>query len=140
LRPILFWPPALQFTNLVAVTKRSTGGRRSAAATRRSTRKSAVAGATYRWWHARWTPYVGFGVGASFPHVEIRRTGTDIRTFEYQLTGVAIEGLVGVEYHIGPRVSAFADYKLSFSSNDADVKGGGRWPSGARCCLGSLVY
>jgi lipid A oxidase len=76
------------------------------------------AGATYRWWHARWTPYVGFGVGASFPHVEIRRT-------EYQLTGVAVEGLVGLEYHIGPRVSAFADYKLSFSSNDADVKGGG---------------
>jgi lipid A oxidase len=83
------------------------------------------AGATYRWWHERWTPYVGFGVGASFPHVEIRRTGADIRTFEYQLTGVAVEGLVGVEYHIGPHVSAFADYKLSFSSNDADVKGGG---------------
>ena len=59
------------------------------------------------------------------PHVEIRRTGADIRTFEYQLTGVAVEGLVGLEYHIGPRVSAFADYKLSFSSNDADVKGGG---------------
>jgi lipid A oxidase len=83
------------------------------------------AGATYRWWHERWTPYVGFAVGASFPHVEIRRTGSDIRTFEYQLTGVAVEGLVGVEYHIGPRVSAFADYKLSFSSNDADVRGGG---------------
>jgi hypothetical protein len=41
------------------------------------------------------------------------------------LTGVAVEGLVGLEDHIGPRVSAFADYKLSFSSNDADVKGGG---------------
>src|SRR5262245_39013608 len=72
-----------------------------------------------------WTPYVGFAVGASFPHVEIRRTGSDIRTFGYQLTGVAVEGLVGVEYHIGPRVSAFADYKLSFSSKDADVRGGG---------------
>jgi lipid A oxidase len=83
------------------------------------------AGATYRWWHERWTPYVGFGVGASFPHVEIRRTGADIRTFEYQLTGVAVEGLVGLEYHIGPRVSVFGDYKISFSSNDADVKGGG---------------
>ena len=34
-------------------------------------------------------------------------------------------GLIGLEYQIGPRVSAFADYKLSFSSNDADVKGGG---------------
>ena len=75
--------------------------------------------------YARWTPYVGFGIGASFPHVDIRRTGTDIRTFEYQLTGVAVEGLIGLEHQIGPRLSTFADYKLSFSSNDADVKGGG---------------
>jgi lipid A oxidase len=83
------------------------------------------AGAMYRWQHERWTPYVGFGVGASFPHVEIKRTGGTIRTFEYQVTGVAVEGLVGLEYRITPRVSAFGDYKLSFSSNDADVKGGG---------------
>jgi lipid A oxidase len=82
-------------------------------------------GAMYRWPFERWTPYVGLGVGASFPHVEIRRTGAPIRTFEYQLTGVAVEGLVGVEYHITPRLSAFGDYKLSFSSNDADVNGGG---------------
>jgi lipid A oxidase len=82
-------------------------------------------GGMYRWPFERWTPYVGFGVGASFPHVEIRSTASTIRTFEYQLTGVAVEGLVGLEYHIGPRVSMFGDYKLSFSSNDADVKGGG---------------
>jgi lipid A oxidase len=83
------------------------------------------AGAMYRWPFERWTPYVGLGVGGSFPHVEIRRTGANIRTFEYQVTGVAVEGLVGVEYHINPRVSVFGDYKLSFSSNDADVNGGG---------------
>jgi lipid A oxidase len=83
------------------------------------------AGAMYRWQFARWTPYVGLGLGASFPHVEIRRTGSSIRTFEYQVTGVAVEGLVGLEYHITPRLSAFGDYKLSFSSNDADVNGGG---------------
>jgi lipid A oxidase len=82
-------------------------------------------GGTYRWQHERWTPYAGFGVGLSFPHVEIRRTGSTVKTFEYQITGVAVEGLVGLEYRITPRVSAFGDYKLSFSSNDADVKGGG---------------
>jgi opacity protein-like surface antigen len=71
-------------------------------------------GGTYRWQHERWTPYVGLGVGLSFPHVEIRRTGSSIRTFEYQVTGVAVEGLVGLEYRITPRVSAFGDYKLSF--------------------------
>jgi hypothetical protein len=30
------------------------------------------AGAMYRWEHQRWTPHVGFGVGASVPHVEVR--------------------------------------------------------------------
>jgi lipid A oxidase len=83
------------------------------------------AGAMYRWQHQRWTPYVGLGVGLSFPHVEIKRRGANIRTFEYQVTGVAVEGLVGLEYNITERMSVFGDYKLSFSSNDADVNGGG---------------
>jgi lipid A oxidase len=83
------------------------------------------AGAMYRWQRERWTPHVGFGVCASVPHVEVRRTGSTIRTFDYQLTGIALEGLVGLEYRLGPRLSAFGDYKLSFSSNDADLNGGG---------------
>jgi lipid A oxidase len=83
------------------------------------------AGAMYQWQHDRWTPHVGFGVGASVPHVEVRRAGSTVRTFDYQLTGVAVEGLVGLEYRLGPRLSAFGDYKLSFSSNNADLKGGG---------------
>lgn len=83
-------------------------------------------GGQHRWIHARWTPYVGFGVGASFPHVEVRRTGPNSPyTFEYQLDGIAVEGLVGLEYHLSPRFSLFGDYKLSFSSNDADLDGGG---------------
>jgi lipid A oxidase len=68
---------------------------------------------------------VGFGVGASVPHVEVRRTGSTIRTFDYQLAGVAVEGLIGLEYRLTPRLAAFGDYKLSFSSNDADLKGRG---------------
>jgi len=83
-------------------------------------------GAQYRWPHERWTPYVGFGVGPSVPHVEVRRPGVgQPYTFEYQLAGVDVEGLVGIEYRFGPRVSAFADYKLSFATNDTDLKGGG---------------
>jgi lipid A oxidase len=79
----------------------------------------------YRWQHDRWTPHVGFGVGASVPHVEVRRAGSEVRTFDYQLTGIAVEGLIGVEYHLTRRLAAFGDYKLSFSNNDADLKGGG---------------
>jgi lipid A oxidase len=82
-------------------------------------------GGMYRWQHARWTPYVGLGVGFAFPHVEVRRTGSAVKTFEYQVTGVAVEGLVGLEYHLTQRFSLFGDYKLSFASNDADLDGGG---------------
>lgn len=82
-------------------------------------------GGQYRWIHERWTPYVGFGVGFAFPHVEVRRAPGYPRTFDYQVTGVAVEGLVGLEYHLGPRFSVFGDYKLSFASNDADLNGGG---------------
>jgi len=83
-------------------------------------------GTQYRWPHERWTPYVGFGVGPSVPHVEVRRPGVgQPYTFEYQLAGVDVEGLVGIEYRFGPHVSAFADYKLSFAINDTDLKGGG---------------
>jgi lipid A oxidase len=82
-------------------------------------------GGQYRWIGARWTPYVGAGVGFAFPHVEFRRGPGLPKTFEYQVTGVAVEALAGLEYSITPRLSAFADYKLSFSTNDADLQGGG---------------
>ena len=84
-------------------------------------------GGQYRWIFARWTPYVGFGAGPAFPHVEVRRAPgpPNPHTFEYQFDGVTVEGLVGVEYHFGPRFSVFGDYKLSFATNDADLVGGG---------------
>jgi len=84
-------------------------------------------GGQYRWLHERWTPYVGLGVGFAFPHVEVRRAPgpPNPRTFDYQVDGVAAEGLVGLEYSFGPHVSAFGEYKLSFSTNDADLVGGG---------------
>ena len=60
------------------------------------------------------------------PHVEVRRPGVgQPYTFEYQLAGVDVEGLVGIEYRFGPHVSTFADYKLSFATNDTDLMGGG---------------
>jgi lipid A oxidase len=84
-------------------------------------------GGQYRWMFERWTPYVGVGVGFAFPHVEVRRAPgpPNARTFDYQVTGVAVEGLVGIEYHLTQRISLFGDYKLSYSNNDADLNGGG---------------
>jgi lipid A oxidase len=84
-------------------------------------------GGQYRWIGPRWTPYVGFGVGFAFPHVEVRQAPGAFNplTLDYQVTGVAVEGLIGIEYHLGPRLSIFGDYKLSYSNNDADLTGGG---------------
>ena len=85
-------------------------------------------GGQYRWILARWTPYVGLGVGPAFPHVEVRRAPRrrPIRTpSTISSTASTVEGLVGVEYHFGPRFSVFGDYKLSFATNDADLVGGG---------------
>lgn len=83
-------------------------------------------GGQYRWMHERWTPYVGVGVGFAFPHVEVRRKGpNEPYTYDYQVTGVAVEGLVGLEYHLTQRFSLFGDYKLSYSDNDASLKDGG---------------
>jgi hypothetical protein len=52
----------------------------------------------------------------------VRRRGpAQPYTFDYQLAGVDVEGLVGLECHIGPHVSLFGDYKLSFATNDTDL-------------------
>jgi len=83
-------------------------------------------GGQYRWMFDRWTPYVGVGVGFAFPHVEVRRVGPgQPYTYDYEVTGVAVEGLVGLEYHLTQRFSLFGDYKLSYSNNDASLKDGG---------------
>jgi lipid A oxidase len=83
-------------------------------------------GGQYRWMFDRWTPYVGVGVGFAFPHVEVRRAGPNQPyTYDYEVTGVAVEGLVGLEYHLTQRFSLFGDYKLSYSNNDASLKDGG---------------
>ena len=50
-------------------------------------------GGQYRWIYERWTPYVGFGVGFAFPHVEVRRAGPASRcTYDYQFDGVDRRG------------------------------------------------
>ncbi|MDY8109722.1 outer membrane beta-barrel protein [Fulvimarina sp. 2208YS6-2-32] len=72
----------------------------------------------------RLTPYVGAGAGISIPHVEYRETGGP-ETFEYQVTGPAIQGLAGVDVAVTDSLSVFGEYKLSYTSNDADLVNGG---------------
>ena len=84
-------------------------------------------GGQYRWMFERWTPYVGFGVGFAFPHVEVRRApGRSARTL--RLSGDRRRGGRPRRHRISGRTqrfSMFGDYKLSYSNNDADLTGGG---------------
>lgn len=79
----------------------------------------------YRWKedNRRYTPYVGAGVGAAIPHVDI--TYEDNRTFGYQLTGPAIQWVAGASYALNDRWSIFGEYKGTYTQNKVDLEGGG---------------
>ncbi|MDT0681257.1 outer membrane beta-barrel protein [Roseicyclus sp. F158] len=69
------------------------------------------------------TPYVGAGAGLSVPHVEVERNGSD--TFEYQVTGPAVALMAGASYALTDAWSVFGEYKVTYSSNTADLDNGG---------------
>jgi lipid A oxidase len=69
--------------------------------------------------------YAGIGAGASIPHVEVETFPATARTFEYQVTGPVVQGLVGTSVNLAYGFSLFSEYKASYSWNDADLNGGG---------------
>lgn len=71
----------------------------------------------------KWTPYIGAGVGVALPHVDVKTSGS--KTFEYQLTGPAVQWIAGVSYPIADSWSVFGEYKGTYSQNEADLDGGG---------------
>lgn len=78
-------------------------------------------------WPTQWgkaTPYVGGGLGIAVPHVDVETTAGD-KTFGYQLTGPAMRLMAGVSYPINDRFAAFGEYQFTYSSNEADLDGGG---------------
>jgi lipid A oxidase len=77
-------------------------------------------------WKERLIPYVGLGAGVTVPHVEVTLDGVPRRTFEYQLAGVAAQGLAGLEYKLSESWSVFSEAKLSYSHIDADLTSGGQ--------------
>lgn len=73
----------------------------------------------------RFTVYAGAGAGIAVPHVEVTTIPDQGRTFEYQVTGPAVQGLLGMDVKLAYGFSAFAEYKANFSMNEADLVGGG---------------
>ena len=80
----------------------------------------------YRRWPDQWpgiTPYVGGGLGASIPHVEVIEGASS--TTGYQLTGPAVAWIAGASYAIDDSWSVFGEYKGTYSINEADLDTGG---------------
>lgn len=74
----------------------------------------------------RFTPYAGVGAGISVPNVEVAFDAVPgVKTFEYQLAGPSVQGLVGVDVKITENISTFLEYKANYSWNDVDLAGGG---------------
>lgn len=73
-------------------------------------------------------PYAGVGLGVAIPHVEVERADApqSARTFEYQITGPALQLLGGIEWRFGRRLSLFVEYKLSCAMIRGDLVGGGK--------------
>lgn len=75
------------------------------------------------------TPYVGAGLGAAFPHVDVLPVGGQ-RTYGYQLTGVALRFLAGVNYRINEHFVLMTEAQGTHSNHDADLTGGGTLDTG----------
>ena len=73
-------------------------------------------------------PYAGVGLGVAIPHVEVQRAGKpqSTRTYEYQITGPALQLLGGIEWRVGRRLSLFVEYKLTCAMIRGDLGGGGK--------------
>ena len=75
-------------------------------------------------------PYIGVGIGISYPHVEITGTASSNgRTYEYQTTGIAYQILGGLKFSLYENWGGFAEYRLTFTPLEADLNGGGKFES-----------
>ncbi|MBD3676970.1 MAG: lipid A oxidase [Rhodobacteraceae bacterium] len=70
-----------------------------------------------------WTSYAGLGVGVAIPHVDIKSTGGT--TYEYQLTGPAVQAVAGISYPLAENRALFGEYKFTYSWHDVDLASGG---------------
>ncbi len=71
--------------------------------------------------NARFTPYVGAGVGVAIPHVDAEVIGASNRTHDFELTGPAVRGIAGMKYDLNERWALFGEYQFTWSDNDITI-------------------
>ena len=70
------------------------------------------------------TPYVGAGLGLALPHVDVT-SANGHQTLGYQLTGPAARLTAGMKYDLTDDWALFGEYQFTYSSNKAELVGGG---------------
>jgi lipid A oxidase len=73
----------------------------------------------------RFSLYGGVGAGAAIPHVEVKTIPFQGYTYEYQVTGPSVQGILGASLNLGHGFSLFGEYKLNYTWNHADDLAGG---------------
>src|SRR6056297_1907336 len=73
----------------------------------------------------KFTPYVGAGLGIAMPHVDAQPTGGGVRTFGYEVTGLAARGIAGLKYDLNQDWALFGEYQVTWSDNDLTIDGPG---------------
>ena len=77
-----------------------------------------------RWELGEFNAYSLVGIGIAIPHVDALPSG-GLHTFEYQYTGPAVRGAVGLSRQLNDVFSIFTEYQFTASDNKATLKNGG---------------
>ena len=78
-------------------------------------------------------PYIGIGVGAAIPHVEVQFVGQPIDE-SYRWGGIVVEGRAGVNVRVSEHCSIFAEVKVMCIPNlNVDITGGNLQTQARQC-------
>ncbi len=72
---------------------------------------------------SNFTPYGGAGIGVAIPHVDILAVGATNRTYDYEMTGLALRGIAGIKYALTDDWALFGEYQITWSDNDVTIDG-----------------
>lgn len=77
-----------------------------------------------RWELGEFSTYSLVGLGIAIPHVDALPSG-GMHTFEYQYSGPAVRGAVGLSRKLNDKFSIFTEYQFTASDNKFSLRNGG---------------
>lgn len=77
-----------------------------------------------RWELGEFNTYSLVGLGIAIPHVDALPSG-GLHTFEYQYSGPAVRGAIGLSRKLNVKLSIFTEYQFTASDNKVSLRNGG---------------